>query len=51
MPRGVPDLRRKRQVSITEGNKEYKLILKLYKSRLNIEDEQGNKIAADKRDS
>lgn len=49
MPRGVPELRKTWQVDIIEGNKEYTLTLKLYKSRLNIEDEEGNKIAVDKR--
>lgn len=50
MPRGIPELRKTWQVNIIEGGKEYTLILKLYKSRLNIEDKEGNKIAVDKRD-
>lgn len=50
MPRGVPELRDTWRVAITEGNKKYSLTLTLFKSRLNIEDEEGNKIAVDKRD-
>jgi len=51
MPRGVPDLRKTWQVDIIEGGKKYILTLKLFKSRLDIEDEEGNKIAVDKRDN
>ena len=51
MPRGVPELRKTWKVDITEGNKTYTLTLKLYKSQLNIEDEDGNKIEVDKRDN
>jgi hypothetical protein len=36
-------------VTINEGGIDYNLIIRLYKSRLNIEDEEGNKIAVDKR--
>ena len=50
MPRGVPELEKTWKVEITEGGKTYTLTLKLFKSRLNIEDEHGNKIAVDKRD-
>jgi len=50
MPRGVPEVNKKWDIEITEGNKTYKLHLTLFKSRLDIEDEQGNKIAVDKRD-
>lgn len=50
MPRGVPELRDTWRVNIIEGGKKYILTLKLYKSRLDIEDEEGNKIAVDKRD-
>jgi len=50
MPRGIPELRNTWQIDITEGDKEYILTLKLYKSRLVIEDKEGNKIAVDKRD-
>jgi len=50
-PRGVPELKREWKVKITEGGKSYTLTLKLFKSRLNIEDEDGNRIAVDKRDN
>ena len=50
MPRGVPEVQWKKEIEITEGEKTYKLHLTLFKSRLNIEDEAGNKIAVDKRD-
>lgn len=50
MTRGVPEIEKKWKVEITEGAKTYALKLTLFKSRLNIEDEEGNKIAVDKRD-
>lgn len=37
-------------VEIVEGSKPYTLHLKLFKSRLNILDDEGNGIAVDKRD-
>ena len=40
-----------RGIDITEGDKEYPLTLKLFKSRLVIEDNEGNKVAIDKRDN
>ncbi|MGD0977878.1 MAG: hypothetical protein ABR962_01925 [Candidatus Bathyarchaeia archaeon] len=49
MTRGVPG-RGTWKVEIVEGDKKYTLKLELFKSRLNIEDEEGNKIAVDKRD-
>jgi hypothetical protein len=50
MPRGVPEVVWEKDIDITEGGKTYKLHLTLFKSRLNIEDTEGNKIAVDKRD-
>ncbi len=50
MPRGTPEISGRWDIEITEGSKTYKLHLTLFKSRLNIEDEEGNKIAVDKRD-
>ena len=50
MTRGVPELRCEWKFSIIEGGKKYNLTAKLFKSRLNIEDEDGNKIAVDKRE-
>ena len=50
MPRGIPDLQWEKDIEIVEGDKTYKLHLILFKSRLNIMDEEGNKIAIDKRD-
>ncbi len=38
-------------IEIIEGIKPYTLHLTLFKSRLNIEDDKGNKIAIDKRDN
>ena len=49
MPRGIPELNWELKFSIIEGNTKYNLAAKLYKSRLTIEDEEGNKIAVDKR--
>lgn len=40
-----------KDITITEGNKDYPLKLELYKSRLIIKDDEGNKIAVDKRDN
>ena len=50
MTRGVPELTCEWKFSITEGGKKYNLTAKLYKSRLDVEDEEGNKLAIDKRD-
>jgi hypothetical protein len=50
MPKGVPEVSWEKDVEITEASKTYKLHLTLFKSRLNVEDTEGNKIAIDKRD-
>jgi hypothetical protein len=50
MGRGTPEIQWKRDIEIIEGSKSYKLHLTLFKSRLDIEDDEGNKIAVDKRD-
>jgi hypothetical protein len=50
MPRGTPEVGWTQDIEITEGSKTYRLHLTLFKSRLNIEDEEGNKVAVDKRD-
>lgn len=48
---GKPDLKWKKEITITEGNKDYPLSVKLFKSRIVIEDKEGNKVAIDKRDN
>lgn len=48
---GKRQLKWEREIEITEGNREYSLTLKLFKSRLVIEDGEGNKVAIDKRDN
>lgn len=50
MPRGFPEIQWEKDIEITEGGKTYKLHLTLFKSRLDVKDEEGNKIAVDKRD-
>jgi hypothetical protein len=45
------ELKNEWDIEITEGDKPYTLHLQLFKSRLNIDDGQGNKIAIDKRDN
>ncbi|MDH5782475.1 MAG: hypothetical protein OEZ35_02230 [Candidatus Bathyarchaeota archaeon] len=50
MTSGRPELKCEWKFSIIEGKKKYKLTAKLFKSRLDIEDEDGNKIAVDKRE-
>ncbi len=50
MPRGQPELIDERKVQIIEGLKEYTLTEKWFKSRIVFEDEEGNKVAIDKRD-
>ena len=49
MTQGVPELRSAWRFSIVEREKEYHLTAKLYRSKLVIEDELGNKIAINKR--
>jgi hypothetical protein len=49
-PRGIPEVQWERYIEIAEGDKTYKLHLALFKSRLNVEDGEDNKIAVDKRD-
>ncbi|MCZ7382718.1 MAG: hypothetical protein O8C64_14250 [Candidatus Methanoperedens sp.] len=48
---GKPELKWEKEITITEGSKDYPLILKLFKSRLVVEDKEGNRIAIDKRDN
>lgn len=42
-------IRDKGHFEITEGNKRYRLSYELFKSRLTVEDEEGNKVSIDKR--
>jgi len=49
MTRGVPEIIDERDVKIIEGNKEYTLKETVYKSRIVIKDEDGNRVAIDKR--
>ena len=51
MSKGKPELMDERKVKIIEGSKEYTLTEKWYKSRIVFEDEEGNKVAIDKRDN
>ncbi|MGB8216180.1 MAG: hypothetical protein WCE94_02670 [Candidatus Methanoperedens sp.] len=48
---GKPELKWEKEITITEGNKDYPLSVKLFKSRIVIEDKEGNKVAIDKRDN
>jgi len=47
---GKPELKSERIVKLVEGSKEYTLTEKVYKSRIVFEDEEGNRVAIDKRD-
>ena len=49
MTQRVPELRSAWRFQLVEHEKEYYLTAKLFRSRLVIEDEQGNKIAVNKR--
>jgi len=50
VPKGIEEVRWKRDIEIVEaGNVRYTLHLKLVKSRLIIQDGEGNRIAVDKR--
>lgn len=49
MTQGVPELRSAWSFPLIEREKEYYLTAKLFRSRLVIEDERGNKIAVNKR--
>ncbi len=48
---GKPELKWEKEITITEGNKNYPLTVKLFKSRMVIEDKEDNKVAIDKRDN
>lgn len=48
---GKPEIKWEKEITITEGNKGYPLSVKLFKSRIVIEDKEGNKVAIDKRDN
>ena len=50
MPMGKPELREEREVRTIEGSKRYTLTERWFKSRMVFEDEEGNKVAIDKRD-
>ena len=50
MAKGKPEIEWERDFEITEaGDKVYPMHMTLFKSRLVIEDEDGNKVAVDKR--
>jgi hypothetical protein len=49
--RGQPELVDERKVRIIEGSKGYTLTEKWLKSRIVFEDEDGNRVAIDKRDN
>ena len=49
MSEEAPELRSAWSFPIIERGKEYRLTVKLYKSKLVIEDKRGNKIAVNKR--
>ncbi len=50
MTRGIPELKDEREIKLIEGKKEYLLKETVFKSRIVIEDTEGNRVAIDKRD-
>jgi hypothetical protein len=51
MPKGKPEVRWRKKFTIIEaGDKKFPMTANLYKSRLVIEDEDGNSVAVDKRE-